>query len=122
MKFVIAAFVLIAGIYGAYEGFGKNKPISYTIAGLLTGVVLAVIVWIFSWLFHQFRTKAPRIAKYTGLTIFWIGLALCLYILGLTTYAAYRGAPLHVLVELAQIAAVYLAIALIARFGLVRAI
>ena len=121
MKLVVAIIVAASVSYGTYLGLAKNAPIQYALGGLIASPLWVGLLYVLLWLARQFRTKAPRVARWTGLSVFWLGAVIGVWILLGAAYAIYQGASFDLIAKLGEIAAVYFVVALAAKFGLVRA-
>jgi hypothetical protein len=122
MRWIGSAIIVLSCLYSVYVGIGRYGIVASLIGGLVAGFAIVGILYAILWLGRKFREKAPRAAQYTGTGVFWLGLAITIYSLGVAIFAAYEGAPRHLIAYIAMGAVAYGVVGWLIRTLLVRPI
>ena len=78
---------LYAGFRAVVVGLGAPLPVASVISGLIVGGLLLALLWFTAFVVRRVRIKNPSAAAlWAGRVIFWLGVAVGIYFVGLALY------------------------------------
>ena len=124
MKWFELAIIFLSVVYAAFLSSDQLEFSLFVrlaiglVSGLVIGWAIVGLLRLLLWLARLFSKKMPRTAFYVGTGLFWLGVAIGVYLTGLTGYVAYQGASLRIFANLAGLAAFYFVAAWCVRYAL----